>query len=74
MENLGVRRPVVGSIAWLGVDVGAGQRWSKALPRTMSLPDSRGGRTAERKKRGADMTATAPDLWEKREHKSGAMQ
>ena len=32
MENLVVRRPGVGCIAWLGVDVAAGQRWSKVSP------------------------------------------
>ena len=56
MENLGVRRPVVGSIAWLGVDVAAGQWWNKKLPRTMSLLRTawRESNSSERK-RGADI-------------------
>ncbi len=45
MKNLGVRRPVVGSIAWLGVRVAAGQWWNKKLPRTASLPDREGAMT-----------------------------
>ncbi len=72
MENLGVRRPVVGSIAWLGVDVAVGQWWSKGLPRTTSLPNRRGRTNPSEIKRGTDMTTTAPDLWKKREHKGGA--
>ncbi len=46
-------------------------RWSKSSPE-QSPPDRCGGKTASERSRGTGMSATAPRLWKRREHKSGA--